>query len=152
MTLTTTSGRSRPDTASSPELIRIPDGLLGFPDTTAYRLADGPSEGLYWLVGLDSNDPTFLVGDPFVFFDGYRVDLSPDQARRVSADELSQIAVLTITVPGAGKDPWTANTQGPIVINVEKSLGAQLVLTDQNDGLRRPFRPEIRTDPIAEPT
>jgi flagellar assembly factor FliW len=145
MTLATTSGHARPDNASSVESIRFPDGLLGFPDTTAYRLADGPSEGLYWLVGLDSSDPTFLVGDPFVFFDGYRVELSQDQAQRVSADELSQIAVLAITVPGTGEDPWTANTQGPIVINVEKSLGVQLVLTDQNDGLRRPFRPEIST-------
>jgi len=147
MTLATLPERPGLKSDSSIDLIEFPDGLLGFPDTTIYRLTDGPSDGLYWLVGLETDDPTFLVGDPFVFFDGYSVDLSPEQATRVSANALSQVAVLTITVPGSGEHPWTANTQGPIVINVERALGAQLVLTDQDEGLRRPFDPQLAVAP-----
>jgi flagellar assembly factor FliW len=122
-------------------LIEFPDGLLGFPSTKRYQLAVGPGEGLFWLLGLGAGDPSFLVSDPFTYFDGYSVDLTTDQTSRIAADHQSQVAVLAIAVPGPAGSAWTANTQGPIVINVEKGIGAQLVLTDQTDALRRPFRP-----------
>ena len=93
------------------------------------------------MIGAEPDDPTFLVGDPFCFFDGFSVELSKDQQARIGADAETEVAVLAITVPGANGATWTANTQGPIVINVEKGLGAQLVLTDQSEALRRPFHP-----------
>ena len=60
--------------------IRFPCGLLGFPETQEYHLAAGPAEGLFWLLAGDGEGPSFLLSDPFVFFDGYTLDLTPAQA------------------------------------------------------------------------
>ena len=141
MTVATSPGRKGTSTPASTGLIHFPEGLLGFPHTHQYQLALGPGEGLFWLIGIEPDDPTFLVGDPFRFFEGFSVELSQDQQARIGADDRTEVAVLAITVPGANGATWTANTQGPIVINVTKGVGAQLVLTNESEALRRPFHP-----------
>lgn len=127
--------------AFSADTIRFPGGLLGFPAFVEYQLAEGPGAGLFWLVS-ETGGPTFLLSDPFRNFDGYSLDLTPDQAARIEAEELDSVAVLAITVPHDG-EPWTANLQGPIVINVEKRIGAQLVLPGVEQGVRVPFVPNL---------
>ncbi len=125
-----------------PGTIRFPQGLLGFPDILEYELGPGPGEGLYWLVGSGEETPRFLVSDPFAFFEGYELDLTPEQARSIEADDASQVGVLAITVPSR-EGAWTANLQGPIVINAAKGIAAQLVLPGDEPGLRRPFQPVL---------
>lgn len=120
-------------------VIHFPDGLLGFPDELDYRLTQGPAAGLYWL--LPAVGPArFLLSDPFRFFAEYSLDLTPEQAVRVDADVPSDIAVLAITIPHRD-GPWTANLQGPLVINARKGVGAQLVLAGSGPGVREPFVP-----------
>lgn len=123
------------------ETICFPEGLLGFPGFVEYRLAEGPGPGLFWLVS-DSDGPAFLVSDPFRHFEGYSLDLTPEQANRIDASETGAVAVLAITIPH-DEEPWTANLQGPIVINAEKRLGAQLVLPGAKQGVRVPFVPTL---------
>lgn len=132
-----------PNTTVDPAAITIhfPDGLLGFPATRDYVLVDGPSPGLLWLVGDGEQAPRFLLSDPFEFFEGYCLDLTPEQASRVEAEESSTIAVLAITIPSS-EAPWTANLQGPIVVNVDKGIGAQIVLPGSQPGVRQPFEPK----------
>jgi flagellar assembly factor FliW len=131
--------------SASTGVIEFPEGLLGFPETTRYQLAVGPGAGLFWLLGLGPGDPSFLMSDPFTFFDGYSVELTPQHTALIEATDETDVAVLAIAVPGQGGSSWTANTQGPVVINVAKGLGAQLVLTDRADALRRPFQPTMST-------
>lgn len=121
--------------------ICFPRGLVGFPAARAYRLEGGPGSGLFWLVGADEDSPTFLLSDPFVYFEGYSVELTPEQLESIEADHASQIVVLSISVP-SGTTDWTANLLGPVVINVEKGIGAQVLLSDQSAGVRSPFRPD----------
>lgn len=128
-------------------IIHFPEGLLGFPDGKDYRLTAGPGDGLYWLVAMDAIGPNFVLSDPFVFFEGYSLVLSSAQSERIEADRASHVAVMAITVPGTDGEPWTANLRGPVVINVEKRIGAQLVLTDDAAALRRPFHPPL--SPVA---
>lgn len=128
-------------------IIRFPNGLLGFPDAVAFRLVEGPAEGLFWLVAADGNGLRFLLSDPFLFFDGYSLVLNDSQTEKIGAERASDVAVLAITVPGSDGKPWTANLRGPVVINIAESLGAQLILTDETAELRRPFVPEL--SPVA---
>ena len=140
---------TNPDTNRDPMdgTIRFPDGLLGFPETTDYRLVDGPGDGLFWLVAPDGVGPCFLLSDPFLFFEEYSLVLSESQSERIGAATSSDVAVLAITVPGQEGEPWTANLRGPVVINVVEGVGAQLVLTDETADLRKPFIPEL--SPVA---
>ena len=128
-------------------MIHFPDGLLGFPNEQHYRLMEGPADGLYWLLPA-SESARFLLSDPFRYFAEYSLDLSEEQAERVGAEFPSDIAVLAITVPHRDR-PWTANLQGPLVVNVRKNLGAQLVLAASGPGVREPFVPGAEPQLLA---
>lgn len=128
-------------------IIHFPEGLLGFPETAEYRLLDGPGDGLFWLVAADGVGPSFMLSDPFLFFEGYSLVLNDVQSEKIGANSSSEVAVLAITVPGKDGEAWTANLRGPIVINVVGARGAQLVLTDETADLRRPFVPDV--SPVA---
>ena len=121
--------------------IRFSEGLVGFPEPREYRLIESTTTGLYWLQGGTPSAPSFMLCDPFVYFEGYSFDLTPEQANRIGVDEPSQVGVLTISVPDTDTGVWTANLQGPVVLNVQQALGAQMVLSDHSLGVRRPFRP-----------
>jgi len=127
--------------AAARDTITFQGGLLGFPDFVEYSLAEGPGAGLFWLISEDGG-PNFLVSDPFTYIDGYSLDLSPEQAARIEADALGEVAVLAISVPHK-EEPWTANLQGPIVINAARRVGAQLVLPGNDRGVRVPFVPAL---------
>jgi flagellar assembly factor FliW len=132
-----------------PGTIRFPSGLLGFPEVTEYQLSEGPGVGLFWLDGEGPDSPSFLLSDPFVYFDGLNLDFSPVQTEQIEAHESSQVAVLAITVPNGETKQWTANLQGPILINLERALAAQVVMTDPSLGVRRSFRPRLTVPPAG---
>lgn len=128
-------------------MIHFPDGLLGFPEELDYRLVGGPMDGLYWLLP-SSGTARFLLSDPFHFFADYSLELAPEQAERVDAELPSDVVVLAITVPHTD-GPWTANLQGPLVINARKGVGAQLVLAGAGPGVREPFVPAAAPARVA---
>jgi flagellar assembly factor FliW len=130
-------------------IVRFPHGLLGFPGFNLYRLSTGPRAGLFWLSGLGAGAPSFLLTDPFRYFDGLCLDLSVAHVEEVEAGAPSDVAVLAVTVPNREPGSWTANLQGPVVINVAKGLGAQVVLPDPSLGVKRPFRPDAPLGSLA---
>lgn len=138
-----------PPAARAPGTLSFPTGLLGFPEVNEYRLSAGPGEGLFWLSGARPDTPCFLLSDPFVYFDGLSLDLSIPQTELIEAEQASQVAVLAITVPNAETEAWTANLQGPILINLERGLGAQVVLSDTSLGVRRSFLPRLTAPLVA---
>ena len=123
------------------QVLLFANGIAGFPDCTRWILIDGERPGTAWLQSADMCSLAFLLVDPFLFFDGFSVDLSPHDARRVWADDASQLAVFAIvTFPASTTDPATANLQGPIVINVARRRAAQIVLNDGPWGVRQPIQ------------
>ncbi len=116
-------------------------GIAGFADCTRWILIDGERPGTAWLQSANIGSLAFLLVDPFLFFDGYSVNLSPHDARRVRADDATQLAVFAIvTIPARSTESATANLQGPIVINVARRRAAQIVLSDGPWGVRQPFQ------------
>lgn len=122
------------------QIIVFEAGIAGFRQCTRWILIDGERSGTAWLQSVDQGSLAFLLVDPFLFFDGYSVDLSPTDARRVQAEDAAQLAVFAIvTITAKSSDVATANLQGPIVINVARRRAAQLVLSDGPWGVRQPF-------------
>lgn len=111
------------------ECIHFPDGLLGFPECHGWALILGSKEGTAWLQSTEHPALVFLLVDPFIFFEGYAVDLSPSDLRTLVASSASQIAVFAIvTLPTDPQTNCTANLRGPLLLNLIGRRGAQIVL------------------------
>lgn len=114
------------------ELWRFPEGMIGLPDCCAFMRFpfDDPDVPFEWLQCVDEPAVAFLVTDPARFFPDYAVELGPDD---LAAIELAGVAagelrcVVTVPEPLAA---MTANLLGPLVLNRQRRLGMQLVLSD----------------------
>lgn len=127
-------------TVETTAVLTFPEGLLGFPECRSFILLPAEKEHLYWLQSVDCSALAFLMIDPFVFFDGYTVDLAATDLARTaaSADDLTVLAIVTLPQSRAG-DP-TANLQGPVVIDTRSSQGHQVVIADGRYGIKESFK------------
>jgi flagellar assembly factor FliW len=122
------------------DLMEFGDGLLGFPECRTWALLRGTKEGTAWLQSAEHAALIFLLVDPFVFFVGYSAELSVGELQRLRATTSDEIAVFAIvTLPLPGQPDCTANLQGPVVMNLLKKRGVQVVLGDGPFGLRAPI-------------
>jgi flagellar assembly factor FliW len=113
-------------------IVTFPEGLLGFRDFRRFVFHQ-PSEGaaLIWMQSVDLPQLAFVVVDPRLIKPDYEARVTAAQLEPVQTGDPSRAQVWVIlTIP---EDPtkMTANLQGPLVVNVEKRLGVQVVLNEE---------------------
>jgi flagellar assembly factor FliW len=125
--------------APESEIIRIPDGLVGFRSFTQFVMYPDPeSVGLMWLQSVTAPELAFgLIAPPLAIPD-YRVELRPGDRTALELDEERSALTYVILNRGDGGG-LTVNLQGPLVFNLARRLGRQLVLTSSRYAVRFPL-------------
>lgn len=123
------------------EVLEFSAGLFGFPECRSFVLVPAERDGLYWLQSTDHSTLSFLLADPFLFYDGYAVELSPQDLEMLRAQDPTDVLILAIvTLPRSRDELPTANLQGPLAINMRGQVALQLALVEGEFGLRCPLR------------
>jgi flagellar assembly factor FliW len=136
--------------ASEADLLRFPDGLIGFRGFNQYVLVPDPEvAGLSWLQSATAPELAFGLVAPPLAVDEYRIDLRPGDLTALELDDERAALVYVILNRGEGGG-LTVNLQGPLVINPRRRLGRQLVLTSSRYAVRFPLGD--RHQPAPEPT
>jgi len=142
-TVTVTSDLLGLVTPSRESTFTFPVGMFGFPECRQFALLAAGREGLFWLQSMEHTALTFLLADPFLFFDGYAVELGAgDRAELQLHDDANadDVAVLVIvTLPRTRDELPTANLQGPVAVNFASHVGRQLALAEGSWGVRCPL-------------
>jgi flagellar assembly factor FliW len=119
-------------------VITFPKGLLGFPRHTQFVLIEpGKDTCFFWLQSTEAPDLAFVVTDPGAFVPTYRVPIKPEQMQELGLSSLSEAQVFVIV--NKRDNLLTGNLQGPLVINVARMTGEQLVLSDRRFTTRVPL-------------
>jgi flagellar assembly factor FliW len=137
--------------APESDLVRIPEGLVGFRHFTQFVLLPDPVvAGLVWLQSVTAPDLAFgLIAPPLAVSD-YRVELRAGDRAALELDEERSALVYVILNRGEGGG-LTANLQGPLVFNPVRRLGRQLVLTSSRFAVRYPLDPSQAPAPTLLP-
>lgn len=123
------------------DLVRIPEGLIGFRSFTQYALLPDPHvAGLSWLQCTTSPDLAFGLVVPPPHAADYRVELRPGDRTALELDDECDALVYVILNRGEGGG-LTVNLQGPVVVNPRRRLARQLVLTSSRYAVRFPMEP-----------
>ncbi len=122
------------------QVLDFRDGLLGFSLCKRWLLITGKKPGTAWLQSAEHGSLAFMLIDPFLTFDGYTAHLGPTEIAQLDAQDPAQIAVFAIvTLPSSDVPESTANLRGPVVINVQARLGAQVVSSEGTWSVRQPL-------------
>ena len=131
-------------------IITFPRGLLGFPDHARFALlpsnsADAAAEGcFYWLQSADDPALAFVVADPVLFFKDYAVPVREDTTAELAVTDAARLQAFVIC--NKVGDWITGNLLGPVLVNADNKLAAQVVLTERRWTTRQPL---VRVRPAA---
>lgn len=119
-------------------VMSFPTPLWGFPDYAEYALVPAARDGLWWMQAMTNEAVTFLLADPFVLDAGYGVDLGETERVALGIEQAPDaFSLVMLTLPNDSTDGATANFKAPLVFNLARRAGMQVVSRDETHDLRR---------------
>jgi len=113
------------------EIISFNQGLPGFPEYRQFILlsldADLP---LALLQSTEEASIGFVVAFPFVFKQDYTFDLSEEDKEDLQIEKEEDVLTYSIVTLQETFEDSTMNLLAPVIININKKLGKQIVLQD----------------------
>jgi flagellar assembly factor FliW len=107
-------------------VIHFPAGMLGLEQCRHWvLLADAQNEALGWLQSTSRPEVALAVVYPRRFVPNYQVRVSQSEMAPLKLDDVRQAEVLAIL--SSNGLAMTLNLKAPLVINVERRLGRQVI-------------------------
>lgn len=123
---------------SADVVMSFPTPLWGFPDYAEYALVPAAREGLWWMQSMTNEAVTFLLADPFVLDASYGLDLGDTERVALGIEQPSDaLSLVMLTLPNETSLGATANFRAPLVFNLSRRVGMQIVSRDEEHELRR---------------
>jgi flagellar assembly factor FliW len=139
------TGRFGQLTVTDDEKIRIPQGVLGFPNHHDYCLVDpGDDTLIVWLQSLDSPEIAFPLLEPKIFKQDFSAKLSAAELRELQLENVNSSAVFSILTIPQDVTQMTANLKAPLVINLNAHLAKQIILQENEYDIRHSMFKELR--------
>jgi len=106
--------------------IRFAEGLPGFQECHDWvLLADGRNAALAWLQSVDRPEVAVAVVSPRRYVPGYRLHVARRELETLEIKDLHAARVLVIL--GKSGRSVTLNLKAPVVINLDRRLGRQVI-------------------------
>ncbi len=118
----------------------FPEAMWGFPHRNSFALLPAARRGLWWLISVDQPATTFVLADPFIVDPAFVVDLG-DTERLTLGIETPQDAftLVMLTLPQSSGESVTANFRAPLVFNLRRQKGLQVMSRDESFPLKGPM-------------
>ncbi|CCQ94656.1 Flagellar assembly factor FliW [[Clostridium] ultunense Esp] len=115
------------------KIIHFPEGILGFEEEKQFLIINNEDEEnpFHWLQSVANPDLAFVIINPFFVYPNYDIVIPKSAQEKLKIEEEKDVAIYSIVVVPEDMEKMTANLLGPIVININKKLGKQVILDDE---------------------
>jgi len=118
--------RFGPVSVDAQDVIRFPEGLPGLPGCRDWvLLADEQNDAVAWLQSVNRWDVALAVVSPRRFVPDYQVRVARRELEPLKLEDATAVEVLVIA--GRTQRSVTLNLKAPLVINVDRRLGRQVI-------------------------
>lgn len=127
-------------------IIDFPNGILAFEDIKKYIVINNPNDDIpfQWLQSVDNPDLAFVIANPYLFVKEYEFDIPEKVINKLKIENPKDIMIYSIAVVPEELKDMTINLKAPIVININKKLGKQIVLENDKFQLKYKIFKEIK--------
>lgn len=116
-------------TVEADDIVLFPRGIVAFEDCRHWvLLGDEENPTLAWLQSVGRPEVALPVVSPRRLVPGYAVRLARGQLAMLEFSQFDQVFVLAIV--GQGDGDLTLNLKAPLVINLDRRLGRQVITSD----------------------
>ena len=124
-------------------IIRFVSSLAGFPRHKRFALFPYEENSPFYILQSVSNaELTFLLVDPYRFFNGYVFEVEDDLAETLGFSDENPPAVYTLTTLHDKLEDATVNLLGPVLVNWVNRTAVQMTLQNSSYAVRQPLFPE----------
>lgn len=125
------------------KILLFPDGLVGFEDNKHWvLLADGESESVGWLQSLGNPELAIPVVTPQQFVPNYSLRMKQSELKSLPWKTADQAIVLVVV--SHNYQQLTMNLQAPLLINLDRCLGKQVIAVDS-----QPLKNELSLQSVS---
>ena len=120
------------------KIITFEEGIPGFEHIKKYILIPNPdSENPFqWMQAIEEPNLSFVITDPFYFKEDYEFDIPEKVVQQLEIEKTEEVVVYSIAVVPENIEDITINLRGPLVVNIEKRKGKQLLLDGEAYALK----------------
>lgn len=111
------------------DILFFRQGIFGFEQCRHWvLLADADNSSVAWLQSIQKPETALPVVSPRRFVKDYRVRMAQADIEALMLDSKEHAYVLAVV--GRDGDTLTLNLRAPIIVNLDRRIGAQVVTTD----------------------
>lgn len=113
------------------DIVTFPEGLLGFEEERKFIIIS-MEEGTQfsWLQSIQTPELSFVIMDPFFAFPDYDIIIPKKVQEKLEIKDEKDVLIYSMVVIPENMEKMTTNLLGPIIINVNRKLGKQVILDD----------------------
>lgn len=133
-------------------IIHFASGLPGFPNEKSFALFPYEPDSPFFILQSAANpDLTFLLADPYRFFNDYAFELDDRLAEELGFSAKNPPQVYVVTTMRETLAKMTVNLLAPIVINWIQRIGAQLIVESKLYSVKQPLFPDgVKMSPASK--
>ena len=129
---------------SDQDVILFEAGVPGFEGLRRFLLTMNPEhEPFVWLYSLDNPQVRFLMVNPLLFRPDYAPNMSREQLVDLKIDKKEDLYLFVIVTLNPDHRLSTVNMAGPVLINLTRKLGKQVIIDDPRYTIRERMLPEV---------
>ncbi len=122
------------------DIITFNNGLPGFEEFhkfIVFPLEDNPCFRI--LQAIKSPEIGLVTINPFDFIEEYEISLSNDLQKDLAIEKPEEVLILNTVTLNSEVSKITTNLKAPIVININKGLGEQIILDNEKYNIKHPL-------------
>lgn len=110
-------------------IIEFPEGIPGFEELKKYVIMRcEQTEPIQWMQSIENQYIAMPVINPFILDENYHVEVNDEELNMIGTFNEEDMVVLCIMVLPEELKDMTANFMAPVLINVNKMKGCQVVM------------------------
>jgi flagellar assembly factor FliW len=135
------------------DVIKMPRGLIGFPELKSFVLLDHDKESPFkWFQSLDDGSIAFVLIDPLLFCPTYTVEVTEAEVSDLGLDSEQDAVISTIITMPSNPQHMTANLKAPLIFNLQNRTGKQVILSQSQYTTRHHVMDEMQRNTKEAPS
>lgn len=119
-------------------IIYFKEGIPGFEDYSKFVILNIEDSPIKCLQSIEDKNICLIIINPFDYFKDYEVNLYGNEIDKLEISKEEDVMIFNVL--NIKNDMMTANMLAPIVVNVIKKLGMQIILQDSNYSIRQEIK------------
>lgn len=121
-------------------IIHFDEGLIGFSECRDFQLMENESIAPFHLLqSAEKKEVGFMVLDPSIIMSDYYKRIPAREWDSIGLSPKDRLLAFVICIIGPSPKDSTGNLQAPLIVNYQKMIGRQLILTEAGLSVRQPL-------------